>query len=54
MYEILYRYMEKHKVLLTAEGMKAVICNIKKTSPKFDQPDKLFSMTDGFLYRVKK
>ena len=41
-------------MILTGEGMKAVINIVKKNSPKFVKPDQLFTKNDGFLYRMKK
>ena len=53
-YEILYRYMVTHGVLLKNEGITHVISIVKKRSPSFVDPDKLFMKADGFLYRLKK
>ena len=37
-YEMLYRYMETHEVILKSEGIKAVINIVKKNSPSFMAP----------------
>ena len=50
-YEMLYRYMlETQEVILKNEGIKHVISIVKKNSPSFVDPDKLFTKTD----RLKK
>ena len=54
MYEMLYRYMVTHKVILTKKGMEALINVVKTNSPKFIDPDQLFTKKDGFLYQLKK
>ena len=54
MYEMLYRYMETHQVVLNREGIKDLINDVKKNSPKFSDPDKLFTKEDDFLIQVKK
>ena len=54
MYEMVYRYMETHQVVLNREGIKALINDVKKKSPSFEESDKLFSKQDGFLIQVKK
>ena len=54
MYEMLYRYMETHQVILNSEGIKTLIGRIKKKSPSFEEPDKLFSKKDDFLIQMKK
>ena len=54
MYEMLYRYMETHQVVINREGIKDLINDVKKNSPKFSDPDKLFTKEDDFLIQVKK
>ena len=54
MYEMLYRYMVTHEVILTKKGMEALIKAVKINSPKFIDPDQLFTKKDGFLYQLKK
>ena len=54
LYEILYRYMELHQVILNKEGIKTLISRIKQKSPSFEEPDKLFTKQDGFLIQMKK
>ena len=53
-YEMLYRYMETHQVILKNEGIQNLLAMVKKNSPSFKEPDKLFTKADGFLYRLKK
>ena len=54
MYEMLYRYMEMHQVVINREGIKDLVSGIKKNSPKFIDPEKLFTKGDDFLIQVKK
>ena len=54
MYEMLYRYMEMHQVVINREGIKDLVNGIKKNSPKYIDPEKLFTKGDDFLIQVKK
>ena len=54
MYEMLYRYMETHQVVLNRDGINALVTAVKQNSPSFEEPDKLFTKGDGFLMQAKK
>ena len=48
------RRLETHQVILNREGIKTLISKIKKKSPSFEEPDKLFTKKDNFLIQIKK
>ena len=54
MYEMLYRYMETHQVVLNRDGINALVTAVKQNSLSFEEPDKLFTKGDGFLMQAKK